>query len=166
MLADSLKPKYWKPGYDTWHLLLLPALVAVLVSLAVLQPSSPPLGLEASRPRVPRFETVIDQPQPAAVLRADQLGEVLGRAEPGSRVTLTYRTVTTTEKVLSESVVDVSGRYSFRLQGFPVGSYGIRVAATMPDGQVSRTVEVPFRVVSPPAPPVKQAPKKKRTTGH
>ena len=159
MSSETITPKYWRPGYDTWHLPLLPILAVLLVTLAFMK-SPLPAAQNPAKAVVPRFVTVVDQPPPGAVLRVDQLGEVVGRAEPATRVVLFYRTVTTPEKPLAETVADAVGVYRFRLAGFPPGSFGLRTAAVWPDGQVSYSVEIPFRVI--PAPVVQATPDRKK----
>ncbi len=167
MLTESGKPRYWAPGYDTWHLLLIPALAILITCLSVLRPSRHYVPPPAPPPKAAQAApTIISSPAPGAVYTLNRWGDVEGSAEPGARLTLEYRTVLTQETPLARDVADASGRFRFHLSGFPPGSYGVRVVAELPDGRTNISIEAPFRVVAEPPSNPKSTRKKAAKPAH
>ena len=154
MLNSDGKPRYWLGDYDAWHLLIPVALVAAVVALFVLPPTSKPAPKPVASPSIPApmTPTAWIQPTNRLTIPARQFGALEGRGLPNGALTLWMRQLPNPEVVLARRPVGPDGRFVVRLTGFPPGDYGFRAEVTGPDGRSSSTFEVPVTLTADPAP--------------
>jgi hypothetical protein len=150
------RPRYWIGSYDRWHLVLPVAFVAVLFLMGWLP--APPVVIPP-RPVAPRIlaETRIDSPLTGSRFQGNRIGDVTGRAEPGSTVVLFYATARQPWRELGRKVVGADGWYGFQVSGFAPGQYTLKASAWAPDGRSRESAAVEVGVVAEPAPVVPRA---------
>lgn len=160
MIEDG-RPRFWIDWYDRWNL-ILPILVLASAGWLVTRPrpAQPWVPPAPARPAMaPLSNTTLESPASGARFVPDRLGDVEGRAQPGSVAVLFYSMAPSVERrELSRMPVGADGRYRFRLSRFPPGVYVIQVIAYAADGRTAASSPVDVWVVQPPAKPVAKPP--------
>ena len=90
MFANG-KPRYWIGSYDPWHLLLPVAFFGVVAWMCTFP--AVPMDLEPVRTVAPppMSATSIESPASNSHFRASRIGDVEGRAQPGTLAVLYTR---------------------------------------------------------------------------
>jgi len=151
-MMDGGRPRFWIDWYDRWNL-ILPLLLAISLGWLVTRPRpavpwTPPAPVRPALP--PLAVTTLESPASGARFLPDRLGDVEGRAQPGSTAVLFYSMAPSVERrELARMPVAADGRYRFRLSRFPAGVYVIQVIAYAPDGRHSASTPVDIWVVQP-----------------
>ncbi|KAB2659995.1 MAG: hypothetical protein DVB31_14905 [Verrucomicrobia bacterium] len=162
MFANG-KPRYWLGTYDRWHLLLPVAFLGVLAWLWTFPPAPalPEPVVPVAPP--PIAATVIDSPPGNTHFRASRIGDVEGRAQPGSVVVLYYAPAQLALRELGRMEVPADGRYRFRLAGFAPQFYTLKAVAWTRDGRSSQSADLYLWIDADPRPTPSPATKRRKT---
>ncbi len=163
MFANG-KPRYWIPSYDRWNLLFPAAFLAVLAWMCTFPATPANFGAVRPEPPPPLSPTSVESPASNSHFRASRIGDVEGRAQPGTLAVLYYAPAQSAMRELGRMEVGIDGRYRFHLAGFAPGLYTLKVAAWAADGRSAESKDVFLWVEADPQPAPKPTPIKRRKT--
>jgi len=162
-MFENGRPRYWIDWYDPWYLILPLLLAGVLAGIRWL-PASLPARLAVAMPtsRMPAARTVplpvlapavLESPMNGKGFYQSRMPDAEGRAEPGAVVCLDYARLDLRDpdwRLLAQMPADPAGRFHFKLQNFPPGSYRLRVRLVTDTGVGKNSSEAMVTVFADP----------------